>query len=209
MGFEIIFEKTEKTINWKLTIFGLFFLILRIFLYNAYQLDPGNPLSAYDPEVFHTSYFISICMCLALICSFRVKLFNTIAIVVFPAVIFSFPLWDIPHIISDPLFSLQWWNALTIHSPILIIGLYMIMSRKVLISKETFFIGMVMIMGWYFAVDNKINATPISGILYPIIAGTVLVIWLLICWFFILRDVPKGVDPMLAPIIKTKGFKWK
>ena len=151
-------------------------------------MDSGT---GYTNEVMHTSYFISICMCLAMVCSFRVKLFNTTAIALFLVCFFSFPTWDIPNWINDPIGSMLWWNAVTIHTPILIIAIYMISARKVLISKECFFISIFLLAGWFFTVDDKQNGTVFSGTNYIIVAGIALVIWSIFSWFTILKDVPE------------------
>jgi hypothetical protein len=209
MGFEFTFEKLEKPINWPLVIFGLVFLTIRLYLLNTFTMVSATGELGYTNEVMHTSYFISICMCLAMICSFRVKLFNTMAIVLFLVCFFSFPTWDIPNWINDPIGSMEWWNAITIHTPILILAIYMIMARKVLISKETFFIGIAVFAAWFFTVDDKQNGTVFSGTIYVIVAGIALVVWTIICWFLILKDCPKGEDPMIAPNIRLTGFIWK
>jgi hypothetical protein len=208
MKFELLFEKSDKAMNWKLSLFGMIYLITRFYLFNAFHLEPGNMSSPFEPEVMHTSYYISICIGLAMVCSFRVKLLNVLPVLLFPVVLFSFPSWDIPHLMNEALFSLRWWNALTIHSPILFLGLYMIAGRKVYFSKESFGMALVMILGWFFAIDDKVNTTPFTGAMYLLVAGISLVVWVTICWFFILKDCPKD-DPLVAPPIKIIGFKWK
>jgi hypothetical protein len=209
MAFEIVFEKSNKPVNWPLVIFGLIFLTIRLYLLNTFKIITSTGEPGYANEVMHTSYFISLCMCLAMILSFRVKLFNTMSIVLFLVCFFSFPTWDIPHWFSDPVGSMAWWNAITIHTPILIIAIYMVTARKVLISKESFFIGILTFAAWFFTVDDKKNGTVFEGSTYVLVAGIVLVVWTLLCWFTILKDCPKDADPFIAPNIRITGFIWK
>lgn len=210
MAFELLYEKSNKSFNWKLSIFGLVYLIARFYLFRAYEHPQSTLPSLYDAEILHTSYYISICIGLAMLCSFRVKVFNILPMLVFPVILFSLPSWDIPHLVSiDPVGSLQWWNALTIHLPILFLGPYIIAGRKVLVSKEAFFLTTGMIIGWFFVIDDKVNTTPFNGITYILIASAMFLIWSTFLWFVILKDAPKDEDALVAPLIQIKGFRWK
>lgn len=210
MAFELIYEKSSKPINWKLSIFGLIYLITRFYLFRSYEIPQEGMQSFFEAEILHTSYYISICMGLAMLCSFRVKIFNILPVLVFPVILFSLPSWDIPHLTTiDPVFSLRWWNALTIHIPILFLGPFMISARKVLLSKTAFCLTTVMIIGWFLTIDDKVNTTPFTGMTYILVAGGMFLLWASICWFVILKNSPNDEDPITAPLISIKGFKLK
>jgi len=209
MKLQLDYEVTDKPINWKLSIFGVSFLCFRIICMSVFIEPDGR----FHPEIFHTSYIISILLCLSMVFSFRVKPLNMVAFAVFPSVIFSILLHDIPlwldpstgdfgvHAVGD----LLWWNFLTIHTPIPILALYMFLTRKDTLTWQSYFLGLPFLLTWFIMLDDKQNGT-IDGDLYIAIALPIFIVWTLIIIWMTFKDW-RAKNPLIAPVLRVKSLK--
>ncbi|MHA1821711.1 MAG: hypothetical protein ACTSU2_15870 [Promethearchaeota archaeon] len=205
------YEITDKDVNWKLTIFGLFFLCFRIICMTPFR----NPDGTFHPEVFHTSYFISILISLSMVFSFRVKILNIIPLAALPSVLFSIFGHDIqfwlhpesvgfgPHHIGD----LFWWNFLTIHTPIPILALYFWYTRKETLSIESYYMMLPLFLTWFLFLDDKENGT-LNGVAYVRLVLIYILIFSLLFHFIFMRKSKVGrPSPLIARVIRIKHLK--
>jgi hypothetical protein len=212
MPLKLVYNVTDKQFNWKLTIFGCLFLIFRIICMSVFILPDGN----FHPEVFHTSYLISILICMSMIFSFRFKPLNTVAFAVVPSVIFSIFLHDIPlwidpssgvfggdHVVGD----LLWWNFLTVHTPIPILAFYMYYTKKETISLHSYFLGLPLLMSWFFILDDKQNGA-INGPTYIAIGLPIFILWTLLYVKITYKDWKNGADPLIAKVLEIKSIQF-
>ncbi len=208
MGLKFDYEISEKPINWKISIIGVIYLVLR-FIFMAAFIEPDG---RFHPEIFHTSYLISIMLGLSMAFSFRVKPLNSTAFLVLPSVIFSLFLHDIP-IWIDPsgwgpehqIGGLLWWNFLTIHTPIPILAFYMYYTRKETMSFHSIFLMVPIGFAWFFSLDDKQNGI-VDGPTYLAIALPIMVVWGSL-YIYLTKDF-KNKDPLISPVLKVKSMKW-
>lgn len=210
--FEFDYTITDKPINWKLTLFGCAFLTFRVICMSVFIQPDGS----FHPEVFHTSYIISILICLAMVSSFRFKPLNTVALAVVPSTIFSIFLHDIPLWIdpSSGVFGgnqvvggLLWWNFLTIHTPIPILAFYMYYTKKETVSLHSYFLGLPLLMTWFFTLDDKKNGA-IDGPTYIAIGLPIFILWTLLFTKITYKDMKSGADPLVAKVIEIKKIRF-
>ena len=208
MALKVDYIITEKQMNWKISLIGIIYLMFRFIFMSAF-IEPDGRL---HPEVFHTSYLISIMLGLSMVFSFRVKPLNSVAFLVFPSVIFSLFLHDIP-IWIDPstwgpqhqVGGLLWWNFLTIHTPIPILAAYTYLTRKETLSLHSLFMLVPIGLAWFFALDDKQNGI-IDGPSYLALAFPLMVVWGII--YFLATKDTINKDPIIAPIVKITSIKW-
>jgi hypothetical protein len=201
---------SDKPVNWKITIGGIVFLIFRMWFMTGLIEPDGR----FHPEIFHTSYLISIFMCLAMVFSFKVKPLNVVPIAVLPSVLFSIILHDIPLWINPgggmfpgaQIGDLLWWNFLTIHTPIPFLAAYMYATRKETLSVHSYFIMFPIFFFWFMFLDDKVNGA-VDGPTYFAIGLPILFIWTYIYWKVVCRDIPPG-DPLIARPVTIKSIKW-
>lgn len=210
----IKYETTDENFNWKISTFGLIFIVLRFWFTTAFFKEIDGMLYLHS-EVYHTSFWISNLICLAMIFSFRVKPLNAVALGVLPSVFVTLFVHDIP-LLTHPeatiwgsfaIGSLFWWQVLTIHTPIPFIALYMFITRKETLSRPALMIMVPVVMGWFFFLDDKENGTAVSGPMYILAAFAMLFIWATFCIFVLMYDV-KNVDPLIAKVVHLKGIEW-
>ena len=206
MGFKLEYEESDEKINWKMTIFGIVFLIVRFFLMRQFIEDDGS----FHPEVFHASYFISILTALALVLNFRVKVLNVIPVSLFPSFIFTIVMRDLPILFAPQLpniyFDLWWWNNLTLHFPLLFVSIYIFYTKKYTISRASYIIIVPILLTWGYCLDDLKNGT-LDGMAYLIIGHIILVFWTLFYYKFLMKGVDEK-DPLIAPMLKVTSFKW-
>lgn len=224
MGLQIDTQVQSYPINWKVTIFGFLFFAWRAFAMNSLKIATlyvdaatftGNdalifePYVLFMPDVLHSSYLISLCLCISMIFSFRVKLFNSIPVLVLPSILITIPFKDIPILIQGPevVGWLYWCNYLTIHIPVLFFGLFMLLMRKQYITKTSYMMGFFFLLIWFFAIDNKVNGVLDIG-LYIIVGLIVAIIWLTICLKVLLRDCDSTGDPLFGPVVTIQHISW-
>ena len=212
MLLDVKYDVTEKPYNWKVSLFGIGFLMFRLICMSAFIQEDGS----FHPEVFHTSYLISILLCLSMVFSFRVKPLNGVSFAVLPSVLFSIFLHDIPLWIdpSSGVFGgdqqiggLLWWNFLTIHTPIPFLAIYMYYTRKETMSLPSIFILLPIFMAWFFALDDMENGA-IDGPTYIAIGVPILVVWVLIYLKITYYPGWKDQDPLIAKVLEIKSIKF-
>jgi hypothetical protein len=213
----LIVEETDAPYNLWIVILGILLLAVRIYSMRAFILSNKTAKSLkikedYDPQhegwfspmIHHASYYIAILFSLALIFSFRVKILNAIPLVFLPSVFISIPGKDIPVLIKPEKFntkrgSLFWFNFITLHIPLAIMGVYMIIMRNYMISIFAFWVGFAIVIILFLGLDDKDNGV-INGKKYIQVGLALLVIWTLIVTFTIFVNLPTDTDPMIAPI---------
>jgi hypothetical protein len=210
----IIYETTDEDFNWKISITGIIFMVLRFWFMTAFFTEVDGELYVF-PELLHTSFWISNLMCLAMVFSFRVKPLNVVALAILPTVVVTIFVHDIP-LLTNPestiwgsftVGSTFWFNSLTIHIPVPFIALYMFITRKETISRPAFILMMPVVLGWFWFLDDKENGTAFSGDMYLIIAAVLVVVWTSFYLFIICYDV-KNVDPLIAKVVHLKKIEW-
>ncbi|MHA1819971.1 MAG: hypothetical protein ACTSU2_12865 [Promethearchaeota archaeon] len=217
MGLMITLVETSKDYDPVLMIIGIALLAIRAICMRAFKLTPKTASyllngEEYDPKfngwfnpiIFHVSFYISIFFSLSLIFSFRVKVFNAISVVFFPSLLFSVPGRDIQVLFHTDKFgakkfSLFWWNSLTIHIPMLIIGIYMLIFRAYYITQFSFWVAFIIVLFFFLSLDNKDNGV-VNGKKYIELGLIVMVIWTIICEIFVFPSIPSNVDSLIAPV---------
>jgi hypothetical protein len=224
MGLHVDVITKKEPINWGLTIFGLIFFTWRAFTLNSLKIIGGyvenanyvfddslilDPYALFMPDVLHVSYIISLTLGLCLIFNFRVKVFNAVPVLVLPSVLITIPFKDFPILLKGPetVGWLYWLNYMTIHIPVLIFGLYILLMRNHYLSKASFMIAFFGLNGWFFAIDNKVNGV-LDIFVYVIVGLIVAFFWLIICFKFVLNDCDSKLDPFFCPIILPTKIYW-
>ena len=111
-------------------------MFIRLRSYIEWRTEDGF----FDPETSHISYFLSFISCFALICSFRQPALNSAPFLLFPSYFITLPGWDLPWIIkgiNGEITTWQFINAMTIHIPCLLMGIWIFINRRELISWES------------------------------------------------------------------------
>jgi hypothetical protein len=218
----LIISTSDAVMNIPLMIAGFILLIIRVITMRGFILSEKTAGSIgieneydhrfngwFSPVVMHGSYFVSMIFCFAMILSFRVKVLNAITIALFPSLFISIPLKDMkiilhPEKYNTKKFSLFWWNYITVHTPMAIIGIYMFITKEFTLSKPAFYIALVMIIIIFVTLDDKDNGV-LKGMAYIKAGLVVLIIWLIIAETLIFPGIPQDADPLIAPILT---FSW-
>ena len=213
----LVVEETTAPYNIGLVLFGLALFAVRIFSMRAFILSkstakhlkvdenyPDRFEGWFSPVVHHASFYISMLFSFALIFSFRVKILNAMVLAVLPSVFISVPGKDLPILFHPEDFNttrgtLYWWNYVTIHIPLLFMGIYIIIMRNYLFSEFGFWIAFIIIQVFFFGLDDKDNGV-LNGKKYIQSALLLSAIWITIIYLAIIPGLPVNVDPLIAPV---------
>jgi hypothetical protein len=184
----------DRQISWPVVVLGCFFFILRVITMNGLIMPDGS----FHPRVFHTSNFVHLCFCFALIGSLRYKLFNAVPLTAMPTMLISMILQDFPIVMFSDVNTLYKLYYGLGHLPAFLLCFYLIYTRKYLLSKESYILGLLLSGLWFLFIDDKINGS-LDGWTFFFIGTFAHIIWgLLVLW-----RMPKERvgDIWVAPII--------
>lgn len=187
--------KNQEQVNWKIALLGLSFFIIRVIAMNGLK----NPDGSFDPRIFHTSNFVHLSFCFALIGSLRYKVFNAIPLTAMPTMLISMIMQDIPIVfIYDVNILYKIYYGLG-HLPPFLYCFYLIYTRKYLISKASYWFGLLLTGLWFLFIDDKINGS-IDGWTFFFIGTAAHIIW----GFLVHWRMPKIEigDKWIAPLIQ-------
>lgn len=196
-------DKRDETYSPRMMVAGVILLFIRLRSYIEWRTEDGF----FDPETSHISYFLSFISCFALICSFRQPALNSAPFLLFPSYFITLPGWDLPWIIkgiNGEITTWQFINAMTIHIPCLLMGIWIFINRRELISWESVKAAACFGLPYFFMVDNKTNDVGINGWAYTILVIGVAFIWLYVIKKKVLRETNME-NPWLAHFV---GLKW-
>jgi len=184
-----------------LFVLGSVLLFLRLISYMNYSND-----YTFTPDSSHVSFPFSIMSSLAMIASFRQPVLNAVSFLVFPSFFFSITLNDVVVLREYYKYTfLDMINAVTIHIPIALISIWIVLNRSELVSWNSIADASIWATLYFFIVDNKKNGTPIEGWKYTAIVFTIIPGWLLLCNKYL--DVGKNMDDPYTT--KFMVLKWK
>jgi hypothetical protein len=187
--------REQETVDWRIVLIGLTFFIIRLIAMNGLKLADGS----FHPRIFHTSNFVHLCFCFALIGSLRYKVFNAVPLTAMPTMLISMLLQDIPAVFIyevNGLYKLYYGLG---HLPPFLLCFYLIYTRKYLLSKSSYWFALLLTGLWFLIIDDKINGS-LDGWTFFFIGTTAHVIWgLLVHW-----RMPKNEigDKWIAPLIR-------
>jgi len=141
-----------------------------------------------------------------MIFSFRIKILNAIPVFALLSIIITIPLKDIPFLLNPNTSTMLWLNYATLHIPVLIMGIYMLLGRKVYLSKMAYWIAFIMCQSWFWVIDDKENGV-LNGWNYVGVALVMFIFWTYVCFRWIFTDIPQDSDPMIAPVIRVKKVR--
>jgi hypothetical protein len=194
----------EEALNPWITGFGVFFFIVRAYCMNWLKLEDG----AYYGDISHASYLVSLLVALAMVCSFKNTYLNTVSLAILPSVLITIPLHDVPRLLNPEFFlTVRWWNSLTIHTSVLIVGIYVFANRKHLVNRTSMLLVFLTIIGYFLAFDNKDNGV-LDSWLYIGVGLGVGIAWFLLLEIWFLRDC-QTIDAFTAQSIRFDGIAWK
>ncbi len=214
----------EKYYNGKLIIAGLILLCVRLVFVNSLKVSPLGGVSFpglpalgifetlintkawFHPDIMHVSYFVAFVAPAAMIFSFRSKILNGICFLIIPSVVVSIPTREFIVWFSSDYTLFYRLNYVLMHFPVLIIGIYMLIMRRVYLSKLSTWIAGGILAAWFVFADNKDNGV-LDGIYYFIVVVIVSTIWGIFIVKFLLKETdPESPDPLFAPVINVT---WK
>ena len=210
----------DKYFNGKLIIAGLILFCIRLFFINSLKVSPLGGISYpglptlgiwetlintkawFHPDIMHVSYLVAFIAPAALIFSFRSKILNGICFLIIPSVVVSIPTREFI-IWFSPNYTLFYrLNYVLMHFPVLIIGIYILIMRKVYLSKLSTWIAGGILAAWFVFADNKDNGV-LDGIYYFIVVAVVSTIWGIFIVKVLLKETdPESPDPLFAPVVK-------
>jgi hypothetical protein len=191
--------ESQKEFSPVLVMLGITLLIIRLRSYMEFQTD-----YYFEPEVSHISYMISFLTCFAMIASFRQPVLNAVPFVVLPSFLITIPFWDIPTLMrAAELPPWQIVNALTIHIPCLIIGIWIFINRKELVSINAIGAAVGFGIPYFIFVDNKVNDVGLNGTAYTTTVGIVATIWIILLFTLLLKN-SRMVNTFSARLIVLK-----
>lgn len=218
MKVEII---KNKYINWKLTLLGLVLWWVRTFSMNAFKVSPVDGSSYptladtgiwatwlsveswFHPDAMHVSFFVSFMCMAALIFSLRSKVLNAFSFMLLPSLIVTIPTKEFVIWFSDKYTLFYKLNYVTVHLPVLIIGIYVFIHRRILVSKASAWIAGFMMLPWFLLLDNKENGI-LNGWHFFFVVLVVTVLYAFFMLRFLLNDPdPRSPDPLFAPLFKV------
>jgi hypothetical protein len=181
---------------------GIILLVLRLGSYMSFQTD-----YYFEPELSHISYLVSFIAAFAMICSFRQPVLNAIPFVLLPSFFITIPFWDVPVLLTAS--ELPVWhiiNALTIHIPACLIGIWILINRKELVSLRAIAVGFAFGFTYFLFVDNKVNDVGLNGDVYIFTVAIIAIVWIILLRRYLLKDT-NMINPFFAKLVVLKFEK--
>jgi len=171
-------------------------LVIRLCCYMHYQRD-----HYFEPETSHMSYPFSFFASFAMLTSFRQPVLNAIPFLSIPSFFFTIPLWDALYLKNPSKHHpMEVLNALTIHLCPCMIGLWIMINRKELLSMEAAWNAFCFGLTYYLIVDDKYNNIGITGNVYMMLVFGLAFLWLSFSSKFLLND-SEMQSPFLSRLV--------
>lgn len=224
---ELVCQPSQQRINWTMTLLGICYFLYRLICMRAFIVVPETPLAAlilpesvhlqgyFHPTVMHVSYIAALLNSLALIANLRFRVLNAVSVIILPTVLITLPFKDIAILLGpaaagypgNEIGSLFWANYLALHWPVLVLGIYMLLTRRFTLSRSAIAIATVLITGWFLLMDDWVNEV-INGTAYAMLTIPALYSWTIGITLATVKRRSKDEDPLFAPLLEhPQGFK--